>query len=193
MESMCIAYISSLFATLTHHLHQIGPSNRGVVESPLWSYSLGLAGGWIAKDPRTVIGSCGPSTGPVFDNTFDSWMTGGAGAGNVDPTQTVQYPWPPVSLVDGNNPSQMPLYTSTGSVTTLPMPTFTDSNGKAIDATANGWFNINDNALAPTPIPGCPYPDPWNALNDTIPAGCPTGVSMAIPAAITPPPSRRGL
>ncbi|PPQ80107.1 hypothetical protein CVT25_001475 [Psilocybe cyanescens] len=172
---------------------KIDPANNGVVQSPLWSYQLGLAGGWIPTDPRTVIGTCGPSSGPVFDGTFDPWMTGGAGAGNLDPTQSVQYPWPPAQLDDGNDPVQLPLYTSTGSIATLPMPTFTDNKGKTIDATANGWFNANDNAPGPTPIPGCSYPDPWNAVNATIPTGCSGGASAAVPAVITPPPSRRGL
>ncbi|KDR69908.1 hypothetical protein GALMADRAFT_255764 [Galerina marginata CBS 339.88] len=171
---------------------KVGPSNTGIVESPLWSYQLGLEGGWIPTDPRSAIGACGPSTGPVFDGTFESWMTGGAGAGVIDSAQTAQYPWPPVQLEDGVGPvAQLPVYTSTGSIATLPVPSFTDLSGNAIDPTANGWFNANDNAPGPTPIPGCDYPNPWDAQDVPVPTGCTGGVSAAVPAAITPPPSRR--
>jgi len=146
----------------------------------------------MPTDPRSAIGFCGPSTGPVFDGTFDSWMTGGAGAGVIDSAQTAQYPWPPVQLEDGSGPvAQLPVYTSTGSIATLPVPTFTDTNGNVIDPTANGWFNANDNAPGPTPIPGCDYPDPWDALDVPVPTGCTGGVAAAVPAAITPPPNRR--
>ncbi|KAH9477953.1 putative glucan 1,3-beta-glucosidase D [Psilocybe cubensis] len=168
---------------------KIGESNKGIVEAPLWSYKLGLERGWMPKDPRTVIGACGPPTGPSWGGKFESWMTGGAGAGSV-PIQTAQYPWPPAQLADGNVVSQLPLYTSTGTPVTLPMPTFTDSNGQAVSVTANGWFNPNDNGPAPTPIAGCSYPDPWNANGVPIPAGCGAG-GLVSRAQITPPPVPR--
>jgi len=171
---------------------KVGNSTAGIVESPLWSYQLGLEGGWIPTDPRTAIGACGASSGPVFDGTFDSWMTGGAGAGTIAAAQTAQYPWPPVNLeLPGDPIADLPVYTSTGSIATLPIPTFTDTKGNPIDPTADGWFNTNDNAPGPTPITGCTYPDPWNAQDVPIPAGCTAGANAAVPAAITPPPSRR--
>ncbi|KAF8911676.1 glycoside hydrolase superfamily [Gymnopilus junonius] len=173
---------------------KVDNATSGVVESPLWSYQLGLQGGWIPTDPRSAIGFCGPSTGPVFDGTFDSWMTGGVGAGTISPDQTTQYPWPPVSLVNVTTPvTALPVYTSTGSIATLPAPTFTGANGNVVDPTVDGWFNANDNAPGPTPIVGCSYPDPWNALNVSVPTGCTGGANAAVPAAITPPPSRRSL
>lgn len=113
-------------------------------------------------------------------------MTGGAGAGTMAAAQTAQYPYPPANL-QGTAVAPLPFYTSTGVITTLPAPTFTNRGGKAVGS-ANGWFNSNDNQPAPTPIVGCTYPDPWDALTATIPTGCSGGVDAATPATITPPP-----
>lgn len=143
----------------------------------------------MPKDPRTVIGACGQSTGPLWSGNFESWMTGGPDAGSV-PVQTSQYPWPPVRLADGNVVNQLPVYTSTGSPVPLPMPTFTDSNGQVVAVTASGWFNPNDNGPAPTPIAGCAYPDAWNANGVAIPSGC-RGGAIAPRAEITPLPGPR--
>ncbi|KAF9471389.1 glycoside hydrolase family 5 protein [Pholiota conissans] len=170
---------------------KIAPAQNGIVSSPLWSYSLGLANGWMPLDPRSAIGKCGASTGPVFDGTFESWMTGGAGAGDIGAAQTAQYPYPPSDL-QGTPVDNLPLYTSTGAISTLPAPTYTDAAGKTVGVNVgNGWFNTNDNALAPTPIPGCKYPDTWDAQGAPIPTGCSGGANAAVPAAITPPPTRR--
>ncbi|KAF8961880.1 glycoside hydrolase superfamily [Flammula alnicola] len=169
---------------------KVANSTAGIVESPLWSYQLGLQQGWMPTDPRTAIGKCGPSSGPVFDGTYDSWMTGGAGAGTIAAAQTAQYPYPPANL-QSTPVGPLPVYTSTGSIATLPAPTFTDTKGKPISSGDDGWFNPNDSQPGPTPIPGCNYPDPWNALAVPVPAGCTGGVDAALPAAITPPPSQR--
>lgn len=169
---------------------KVGNSSAGIVESPLWSYQLGIQQGWMPLDPRVAIGSCGPSSGPVWDGTFESWMTGGADAGTIVSSQTALYPWPPTDL-QGTDVSILPYYTSTGSIATLPAPTFTDTSGKTINSGDDGWFNVNDNAPGPTPIPGCAYPDPWNAVDVPVPTGCSGGANAAVPAIITPPPSRR--
>lgn len=140
-------------------------------------------------NPRSAIGACGPASGPTFDGAFDAWMTGGAGAGTIASTQTAQYPYPPTDL-QGTPVPGLPLYTSTGSIATLVAPTPTGSSGNTISP-GNGWFNANDAQPGPTPIAGCVYPDPWNALNATAPTGCAGGTNGPAPAAITPPPSRR--
>ena len=141
----------------------------------------------MPTDPRSVIGKCGPPVGPIFPQSFDSWMTGGAGAGTIAATVTAQYPYPPASL-QGTAVSRLPLYTSTGVISTLPAPTPTNLRGKAIGS-ADGWFNDNDKQFAPTPIDGgCVYPNPWDALNATIPVGCSARSGAAVPAMITPPP-----
>jgi len=170
-------------------ISQIAPSQSGVVGSPLWSYQQGLRGGWMPTDPRSALGTCGPSTGPIFDGTYDTWMTGGAGAGDIAAAQTAQYPYPPVSLNGAPVPvAQLPVYTPTGTIATLPAPTYTNVKGSPVPAPGNGWFNANDNTPAPTTIPGCAYPDPWDALTAAVPAGCGAGVAAADPV-ITPPPA----
>ena len=137
-------------------------------------------------DPRAALGACGASSGPAFDGTFAPWMTGGAGAGTVPASQTTIYPYPPTDL-QGTLVSGLPLYTSTGAIATLVAPTPTGSGGNAISP-GDGWFNANDAQSAPTPIAGCVYPDPWDALDATAPTGCSGGADGPAPAAITPPP-----
>src|SRR5258708_7948802 len=107
-------------------------------------------------------------------------MTGGAGAGQMATT----YPWPPASIVLAPALSGLPTYTSTGAISTLPVPTYTDSAGKPI-VSGNGWFKAADNTPAPTPIAGCTYPDPWDALSAAVPAGCGFGAAGAVPAVPT--------
>ena len=143
----------------------------------------------MPTDPRSAIGKCGPGAGPIFPQSFDSWMTGGAGAGTMAAAVTLPYPYPPVAL-QATPFAQFPLYTSTGVISTLPAPTPTDLSGSAVGS-ADGWFNVNDKQLAPTSIVGCTYPEAWGAagLAATAPtAGCSGGPDAALPATITPPP-----
>jgi glucan 1,3-beta-glucosidase len=165
------------FCVRPHRTHalQIGNSTAGKVESPLWSYKLGLENGWIPKDPRVSTGKCAALgvNGTPFDGTYLPWQTGTTSS--ISPSATRSYPWPPTSL---NNPDlqvdQLPMYTPTGTVTTLPPPTSTASGGHSL----NGWANGGDNTPAPTPIVGCRYPDPWDATSARVPpSGCSTGVS----------------
>ncbi|KAF8171111.1 ectomycorrhiza-upregulated exo-beta-1,3-glucanase GH5 [Pholiota molesta] len=171
---------------------KIAPAQNGVVAAPLWSYSLGLANGWMPPDPRSASGKCGPPSGPVFDETFAPWMTGGAGAaGTLAPALASQYPYPPADL-QGTPVAGLPLYTPTGAVATLPAPTLTDSGVKVVGVQGSGWFNANDKEAAPTPVAGCMYPDPWDAVGAAVPGGaCSAGAGAAVPAEITPPPRRR--
>jgi len=62
----------------------------------MWSYSLGLQEGYIPADPRVYHGSCpamaekyglAPPEQVLFDGSLQPWMTGGAGAGQIVPTQ----------------------------------------------------------------------------------------------------------
>ncbi|KAF8914474.1 putative ectomycorrhiza-upregulated exo-beta-1,3-glucanase GH5 [Mucidula mucida] len=139
---------------------KIGKSAAGTVQAPLWSYQLGLEDGWILKDPRKAKGKCGDL--PEFDGDYQPYMTGGAGAGTIT-AAAAGTPFPPAQINGVDVPvTELPQYTSTGSVHTLPGPS----------ATVNGWFDAQDTGLAPTPIPGCAYPDPWNAVDAAIPTGC---------------------
>jgi hypothetical protein len=59
---------------------KIGPSlESGKVETPLWSYQLGLENGWIPTDPRELLGKCASlgSAQKPFDMQFKPWQTGG--------------------------------------------------------------------------------------------------------------------
>jgi hypothetical protein len=172
---------------------KVSNSSSGIVESPLWSYQLGLQGGWIPSDPRTAVGACGPPAGPIF-SSFQPWMTGGAGAGDIGPAQTSQYPYPPVTLeLPTFSASLLPSYTSTGAISTLPTPTFTNTKGATISA-GDGWFDAQDTMAAPTLIAGCNYPNAWDAISVTLPpaivcggAATPAGglLSTAISTATT--------
>ena len=135
----------------------------------------------MPTDPRTALGACGSAVGPAFAG-FSAWMTGGAGAGQMQ----TSYPWPPATINQAPaDVAGLPTYTSTGAIHTLPVPTFTGSAGNPI-VSGNGWFDADDNTPAPTPIAGCTYPDPWNALTAVVPAGCGFGAAGAVAV-----PSRR--
>ncbi|TFK19430.1 glycoside hydrolase [Coprinopsis marcescibilis] len=146
---------------------RIGESERGIVESPFWSYKLGLDGGWMPTDPRSVIGTCqalGVSTGS-FTGPFAPYMTGGVGAGA--PSDAGAYPWPPAAQNDGNAAAALPTYATTGTPVVLPAPTFTDSQGNPIPP-------IGTQAAypAPTPIAGCTYPNAWESEGVFAPGVC---------------------
>ncbi|EJF57265.1 glycoside hydrolase [Dichomitus squalens LYAD-421 SS1] len=144
------------------------------VQAPLWSYQLGLENGWMPTDPRQALGKCaslGVAPAP-FDGTFQSWQTGGAGAGTIAPSATADLVWPPASItsVPAGSVTALPQYTATGTLSTLPPPTFSASVTASV---GNGWFDGADNAPAVTAISGCTYPDAWDADNAQIPlSGC---------------------
>lgn len=132
----------------------------GKVESPMWSYQLGLQQGWIPLDPRSSIGTCGDAN--PFEGPLAPSATGGKGAGTIAPTFVASFnAWPPASLSGVDNIAYAPTYTATGTpVPTLPPPTYTMRNGSTISG-GDGWFNKNDIAGAPVNISGCTYPDAW--------------------------------
>ncbi|KAG6849606.1 hypothetical protein H0H93_006963 [Arthromyces matolae] len=153
---------------------KIGNSTSGIVEAPLWSYQLGLENGWVPPDPRTALGTCASLgvSGPIFDGQFQSWQTGGVGAGTIAPSSTSNYPWPPATISNaGAAANLLPTYTPTGTIVSLPPPTLTASATVSVDP-GNGWYNAQDTLGAPTPIAGCTYPDPWDAIDVAVPPTC---------------------
>ncbi|KAH7889854.1 exo-beta-1,3-glucanase [Phlebopus sp. FC_14] len=141
---------------------KIGNSSvSGAVESPQWSYQLGLQNGWMPKDPRTASGTCADQG--IWSPPLQPWQTGGAGAGQIDPSVAQSYAWPPATISNAGAVTLLPSYTPTGAVATLPPPTFTfTSNGHASTANAgNGWQNPSDNAGEMVNIATCSYLDPW--------------------------------
>ncbi|KIM55421.1 glycoside hydrolase family 5 protein [Scleroderma citrinum Foug A] len=159
---------------------KVGNSTSGYVEAPLWSYKLGLELGWIPTDPRTALGTCAALgvSGTPFDGTYLSWQTGGAGAGTISPASVSSYSqYPPTSisgLTAGATQSNLPTYTLTGSpVPTLPPPTFSPQPPASVSI-GNGWHDVNDQALSPTEVSGCSYPNAWDAVSSPVPAApCP--------------------
>ncbi|KAG1738187.1 glycoside hydrolase family 5 protein [Suillus lakei] len=155
-------------------------STTNSVQSPLWSYQLGLQQGWIPTDPRTAVGTCAAlgATGPQFDGVYSAYQTGGPGAGTIvasSVTSYGQYPPTPINgLTLGAIQSLLPTYTSTSAVPTLPPPTFSPSPSPSV-STGNGWFDSGDTGLAPTQVQGCTYPNAWDAVSSTMPTAlCPS-------------------
>ncbi|KAJ7035081.1 glycoside hydrolase family 5 protein [Mycena alexandri] len=167
-------------------LAQIGPAADGVVRSPLWSYQLGLEGGWMPTDPRTSVGTCaalGVQAAP-FDGTFSAWQTGGAGAGTIDPTAVASFgTWPPITIshVDALA-TLLPTYTATASIASLtfttPSPTGSLPAVTPTVSVGSGWFDAQDTASMVTAVAGCTYPDAWSAVSSVVPPVC-TGAAAA--------------
>ncbi|GLB35077.1 putative glycoside hydrolase family 5 protein [Lyophyllum shimeji] len=151
---------------------KIGNSSvTGKVETPAWSYQLGLENGWMPKDPREAQGFCGnpnPWTPPLAP-----WQTGGAGAGNIPAAVSASLAWPPPVISNGGPISSLPSYTPTGTVVTLPPPTFTHSGSSTATATVDagsGWANPADNDGMYVPVASCSYLDPWIGPNAAPPS-----------------------
>ncbi|KAH9940545.1 glycoside hydrolase [Epithele typhae] len=155
---------------------KIGKSTAGVVASPLWSYQLGLASGWMPADPRTAEGACGKfgATGDAFDGAFQPWQTGGVGAGTIVPGALAAVPtWPPAlkDLPEGAADAAVPRYTSTASAVTLPPMEVATATVTA--SVGSGWADAADSGPAVTAIAGCAYPNAWNGVGAQVPAsGC---------------------
>jgi len=116
----------------------------------------------MPTDPRAAIGACSNSN--PWAPPLHAWQTGGAGAGNMPASVLENLAWPPASINLAGPISSLPSYTPTGTIITLPGPTFTTSGGSRATATinvGNGWANTADNQGLFVPIPTCTYLDPW--------------------------------
>ncbi len=71
----------------------------------------------------------------------------------------------------GDAVSNLPQYTQTGPIPTLPVPTFT-STSSSINA-GDGWANPSDNVGLAVPIATCSYLSPW-AGTAAVPPACGT-------------------
>ncbi|KAJ7578638.1 glycoside hydrolase family 5 protein [Mycena floridula] len=143
---------------------KVGNSTNNRVEAPLWSYKLGLEGGWMPKDPRTTSGKC-PGVTP-FSGEYQPWMTGGPGAGKA--AATAGFNFPPADIANAGDADALPTYTPTGTINTLPGPTFTPSLTVSLD----GWYDAQDTQGVFTAVAGCTYPNQWAAVNVEIPPAC---------------------
>lgn len=117
----------------------------------------------MPNDPRKAIGVCAAlgTVGDPFAGTYNPWQTGGGG-GEIAATATAEFVWPPAIIPgDGGAIANLPTYTPTGDIVTLPPPSLTATPAGV--TVGNGWYDASDNVLAPTPITGCTYPNAWEA------------------------------
>jgi hypothetical protein len=139
----------------------------------------------MPKDPRSAIGAC--KNADPFTGTLSAWQTGGAGAGQIPAAVTSSYAWPPTSINNAGAATLLPSYTPTGTVPTLPVPTFTktgSASGSSISA-GNGWVNPSDTEGAMVPIASCSYLDPWiGSANPPSPLCSGGGAKRDIPAPV---------
>lgn len=164
-------------------------STMGQIANPMWNYQLGLAEGWVPSNPRTAVGVC-PSLAAAQGITYEStaapslsaWMTGGSGAGRIiNQTMSAQYSqWPPATIGAGTSTgpyltpvSNLPTYTQTASVYTMPPPpqptSFPDGYASSSVNVGNGWAQPSDSASFYTPVAGCSYPNAWSGAGVAIP------------------------
>jgi len=138
----------------------------------------------MPKDPRAAIGFCQNNAAPA--NPLPAWNTGGAGAGQI----AVTVAWPPAAISNAGPVANLPAYTPTGALTTLPVPTFTIiSGGKTTTADAGvGWANPADRTGMAKPVATCTYPDTYVDPNSAVPPLCAVGAADPAPAAITSAP-----
>jgi aryl-phospho-beta-D-glucosidase BglC (GH1 family) len=168
---------------------KIGASSiSGVVESPQWSYSLGLQNGWMPLDPRTASGIC--SNQGVWSPPLQAWQTGGTGAGQIPASVSQNLAWPPSTISNAGAVTSLPSYTPTGPVATLPPPTFTITSGKSVKTAAagNGWQNPSDTAGEMVGIATCNYLNPWIGSAPPPSPLCQSSGSAARRSMITPAP-----
>ncbi|KAI0753525.1 glycoside hydrolase [Daedaleopsis nitida] len=131
-----------------------------------WTWKIGnsTAGSAVGKCASFGVAA------KAFSGQYAAAATGGAGAGNIAPAATAGLEWPPAAFTDQANVAALPQYTATGTVSTLPPPTFSPTPTVSV---GNGWFDDKDSAPAVTPISGCAYPFAWDAGDAQVPAsGC---------------------
>ncbi|KAF8912303.1 glycoside hydrolase family 5 protein [Mucidula mucida] len=154
---------------------KIGPSAvSGEIETPLWSYQLGLRNGWLPKDPRQVEGKCAKlgTVGDPFNGTYEVWQTGGVTTDSIAATSRDQFVWPPPTLSNIVVPmTLLPTYTSTGTIATL------TAGASATSFGVDGWFDDEDIAGGVTAVKGCTYPDEYNGIFTVTPTAPCTGPS----------------
>ncbi|EAU83584.1 exo-beta-1,3-glucanase [Coprinopsis cinerea okayama7 len=158
---------------------KIGPTQAGRVETPMWSYKLGLENGWIPRDPRVALGKCaalGVAMAP-FDGQFQPHQTGAVAQPTIPADYAATYPWPPLEIDGAQLPIEsLPRYTSVGPAITLPVPTYTGAPAE-MTQDVDGWTNDADTRGAIGPVPGCNYPDPYVGTYAVLPTGAACGVA----------------
>ncbi|KIM27166.1 glycoside hydrolase family 5 protein [Serendipita vermifera MAFF 305830] len=150
----------------------------GKVEAPFWSYKLAIQEGWAVTDPRTSEGQCrrlGSAGNSYYAGGGGTFTGAQIGQGVVDAIAEVpslaSFTWPPAAIGGFPNAAVLPTYTATGPVPTLPVPSQPQATPAPTGTTdfGTGWNNAADNGLMHVPIPGCAYPNAWDANNAAVP------------------------
>ncbi|CAE7172298.1 unnamed protein product [Rhizoctonia solani] len=137
---------------------RIGASLRtGQVNSPLWSYKLGLERGYMPTDPRTAAGSCRNSNPRTGTFTAHAQNT-------ITEAYRAAHPFPPRTLMDAAG--GLATYPATGTPVIMPSPEF---SGVSVSERHSGTWEHDYE-----PAANCAYPDPWAAIGANLPA-CATG------------------
>ncbi|KIJ24939.1 glycoside hydrolase family 5 protein [Sphaerobolus stellatus SS14] len=151
---------------------KIGASQfSGQIETPLWSYQLGLRNGWMPPDPRVAFGRCAvlspppPGAPPAWNGTYAPWQTGSAPRNtfSIAASSSASFPWPPATISNAQVPvSLLPTYTDTAAIITLPVTvTGTGAMPSPTVSMPDGWFDKGDTRGGAVPIQGCVYPDEY--------------------------------
>ena len=122
----------------------------------------------MPTDPRSAVGFCGATN--TWQPPLAPSQTGGSGAGQIAASVSSQYSWPPVSISNAGAVTTLPLYTQTGAIPTLPVPTLNSTS--SINA-GDGWANPSDTVGLAVPIATCTYLSPWCGTV-AVPAVCGT-------------------
>jgi glucan 1,3-beta-glucosidase len=121
----------------------------------------------VCADPREAVGYCAGILGASqpFDGVYPSTATGGVsplyylthshsklilvyiqtGAGTLDPVMSASNTFPPATVSPSYRGASLPTYTPTGTIHTLPGPTFTAAPKASV---GSGWNNPADTELA---------------------------------------------
>lgn len=139
----------------------------------------------MPTDPRQATGKCaaiGSKASEQFNGQFKSWQTGGAGAGTISASAASSAAWPPatISNADGDA-ADLPMYTSTGEIVTLPPATLTATPTQSVSI-GDGWYDSSDTGGGVTVIQGCNYPPAWSAVGAAAPSNCGGGNNKRAPA-----------
>jgi glucan 1,3-beta-glucosidase len=123
----------------------------------------------MPTDPRAASGVCGNSN--PWQPPLAPSQTGGSGAGQIPNSVSLKLAWPPTSISNaGAAVTLLPHYTHTGTIPTLPAPTFVNATNSV--KAGDGWENPSDTLGLAVPIATCTYPSPWMESGFSAVAAC---------------------
>merc|ERR1712093_852175 len=168
--------------------------DTGKPYNPLWCYSCGLEYGYVPQDPAAAAGACpriarqlgqgGYGSNVPLTETLAASMTGNAATtSSVVAAQRSSYgQWPPTSITNIAQATNLPRYTATGAEPNYPTTLVTPLSSVATGAPkACDWY---------TSIAGCQYPNPYSGVGAQVPGrqctgtGAPASTCSAVTAPV---------